>query len=150
MRKFLVICLAILLFCGCKKQVYYAQVNQPLENIVSIELLDSQDDNELIVLYTLQETEHQTFLNEFMSFHFQANGTPPSTSYGPLAVQIHYKDGYSDIIGLNSNWYLDASGNKVGGHYWYSLIDVDDYYTLFAQYVDVTVLPRPNSPRYTK
>lgn len=143
-----IILLTCLFLCGCERDICYAKVHQPQENIVSIELLNSENDNELTVIYTLDTNEHKAFLDEFMAIPFRSNGTPPSTDYGPLAVRLNYLDEYSDVIGLNANWYLDSKGEKVGGHYWYHVVDVDDYYTLFSQYVAEDTLPRPDLPRY--
>lgn len=149
MKRILCVILLVCLFlCGCEKEICKAQVQQPLENVVSIELLNSEDNKELVVLYTLDPSEHDAFLDEFMEISFEPNGPPPSTDYGPLAVRLTYQDGYCDIIGLNANWYLDSNGEKVGGLYWYRVVDVDDYYTLFSKYVSEDLLPRPDLPRY--
>lgn len=143
MRRFLCLIFVLLIFLlvACREKVYYsAQHHQPLDNIVKIELLNTDNQSKPLVLYTLDEAEHEAFLSELMSFQFEANGTPPKTDYGPLSVRLYYEDGYSDVIGMCSNWYLDPNGEKVGGHYWYSLVETQDYYTLFSHYYENTAL----------
>lgn len=141
----LILCFLLL---GCHNTLYSAQHHQPLDQVTKIELLNSENDFDLIILYTLTESEIQPFLEKLMTFAFKSNGPPPETCYGPLAVRLYYENGYSDVIGIDANWYLDPEGNRLGGYYWYHLKDVDDYYTLFSQYVDTDLLPRPDHARY--
>ena len=144
MKRLLCFCaLFCILICGCKTEetIYKASINQPIENITSIELLDSTDFSNPVVLYTLTEDELQPFLEEFLEIPFLANGPPPGTRYGPLAVRLRYEDGYGDIIGIYANWYISPEDEIMSKSYWYHAQNKSDFYDLFSKYVDSDLLP---------
>ena len=136
-----VICVLILiglLTCGCSKKVYTACTNQPLEEVVSIELLDMHNNES--VLYTMSESEIPSFWEELMTIEFHRCFNDPTTEYGILAIRITYKDGSFDIIGTDINGYYDSEGKGLRTG-WFYVADKNDYIRLFSQYIEQSLLP---------
>lgn len=140
MKKTAVIILIVgLLLSGCQT-IYPAPVHQPVENVAKIELLDTHL-HDVVVLYTLNESEIPEFWEKLTALEFGRYINDPSTIYGILAVKIYYRDGYVDIIGADINDYNNPSGKSIARDGWYYVKDRNDYVELFAQYVDASLLP---------
>ena len=134
------LCLILfMLMCGCSRNEYSACVNQPFENVFSIELLDTHD-NKNEVMYVLTDAEFEGFWSEFMTIKFHRFFNDPPTEYGILAVKITYLDGYYDIIGPDVNWYFNPSGKGAKTKVYYALNE-DDFVYLFLKYVGEAQLP---------
>jgi len=144
MKKLIIFLLTLVLPLSCCS-IFKPQppcVSQTLENVVSIELLDT-DNYEENVLYTLTENEFADFWIQFTNLEFTRLINDPPTYFGKLAVKITYADGGSDIFGIRINDCKDAKGNSIRTG-WYSLINDEDYISLFSQYIDPSLLPEPS------
>ena len=134
-----VICICLffsLLICGCNPKVYSACINHPIEEIASVELLDTQYASEKS-LYTLSEDEIPLFIERLLEIEFYKCFSDPPTELGILAIKITYNDGFYDIIGTDINGYYDANGNPMSAG-WFSVADKTDFIALFSYYIDST------------
>lgn len=113
-------------------------VHQPVENIQSIELLDTSRDR-TAVLKVLSKGETETFLNDFLSLKAGRYVNDPPTRYGILTVKIYYQDGAVDFIGSDMNAYFLASGEEKGAGWYY--LGREEMIELFENYVDRSILP---------
>lgn len=113
-------------------------VHQPVENIISIELLDTSR-SEYVVLKVLDDTEISDFMDTFMSMKAGRYVNDPPTEYGILTVKICYADGAADYIGCDLNQYFLPSGEEKGAGWYY--VGEEEMIDLFAQYVDENLLP---------
>ncbi len=139
---FVVLFVLILPLTSCSfSKTYPPCVNQPIENVATIELLDTHDEN-FSVLYTLTDEEIPTFCQQLMEIEFgKIFSTPPAT-YGDLSIRIMYNDGHSDIIGTRKNRYETPDGVEVGTGLYFAR-NPNDFITLFSQYIDPSLLPAP-------
>lgn len=128
------------LLCACQQEVFGAQVHQPKENVVKIELLDTHD-NKKRLLYTVQQDELSFVWDAVTGFEYCRAHSEPSTEYGKLAVRIYYHDGYSDIIGMRSNRYLTPTDTMALSDYGFYLLDESDFINLFSRFIDPKLLP---------
>lgn len=128
-----------IVLCGCAPKAYTACLNQSLEAVSKIELYGTKDDKH-ILLYTLKESEVDTFLSELEALEFHRYHNDPATDYGALSIKIHYSNGYTDIIGTELNGYYSPTGESVPVG-WYYLSDRNDFITLFSQYIEDSQLP---------
>lgn len=136
-KRIVVTMIFLLILCGCGRKTYSACVNQPIENVASIELLDTKDDEET-VLYTLSDSEYASFWSQFKQISFSKYYNDPPTQYGILAVKITYSDGCVDIIGTDINCYYNAAGKGMRTG-WYCAVNDGDFVSLFEQYIDASV-----------
>ena len=132
-------CLCVLL-CACQEETYGANVHQPLKNVAKIELLDTHN-NDKVLLYTVQQDELPLVWDAVAGFKYGRYRSEPATEYGKLAVRIIYHDGYSDIIGMRSSRYLTPNGTMALSDYGFYLLDESDFVRLFSQYIDPKNLP---------
>ena len=119
-------------------------VSQSLENVVSIELLNTQkhnykDPDSIKLLYTLSEYEFEAFWNEFMTIHYSCLFNDPPTNFGIITVRITYQDGCVDMIGTTVCRFIDAEGNDSGMPR--TVDDREALRSLFAKYVDISLIP---------
>lgn len=128
-----------LLFCGCTPKAYSACINHPIDEIASVELLNTQNASETI-LYTLAEEEISLFMDRLLEIKFYKCFNDPPTKFGILAIRITYNDGFYDIIGTEINGYYDASGNPLSAG-WFSAVDKSDFVTLFSYYCNTEGVP---------
>ena len=135
-----IILLTCLFLCGCERDICYAKVHQPKENVVKIELLDTHD-NKKRLLYTVQQDELSFVWDAVTGFEYCRAHSEPSTEYGKLAVRIYYHDGYSDIIGMRSNRYLTPTDTMALSDYGFYLLDESDFINLFSRFIDPKLLP---------
>ena len=123
-------------------------VSQSLENVVSIELLNTQkhnykDPDSIKLLYTLSEYEFEAFWNEYMTIpYFRPFGAPP-TSFGIITVRTTYKDGCVDMIGTTVCRFTDVDGND--SYRYRTTKDREALRSLFAKYVDISLIPPANA-----
>ena len=130
MLKKIIPCLLLVLLCGCTRKDCPPCVNQPPENVASIELLENME-----VICTLPESEFEAFWVDFMAIKFHRFLSDPPTEYGDRAVKITYADGYYDIIGQNVNWYFTPTGKGAKTKVYYA-VNKEDFVTLFATYTE--------------
>ncbi len=113
---------------------YAPPLNQDPENILYIELTDTTNPLEPIVLCTLSDSEKDAFLSDFLSMKVKRYSNDPPTSYGDKLIEIYYADGHRDRIGKVINEYLSPSGDSLPAGGWYYFPD-DSMDTLFDKYL---------------
>jgi len=133
-RRVVIIVIVLLMLCGCVPKIYPPCLTQPLENVKSIELLDTKDYQET-VLYTLTDEEYAPFWSKLLQIPFGRCFNDPPTWHGILAVRIIYSDGCIDILGTDINSSYDAAGKPMRTG-WFYLQDEDDFVALFSQYIE--------------
>lgn len=135
-KHFELIIIVLLLFAsGCSMKSYTAKLNQPQENVLRIELLDTHGNNE-VLLYTIADSEINDFWDKMMDLLFGKYFNDPATEYGLLAIRIYYLDGHIDMIGTQINGYYSPSGESLPTG-WYYALDESEFISLFQQYVDI-------------
>lgn len=129
----------VTLFSG---KAFKMPLHQSVENILSIELLDTSRRPEA-VLKVLNETETEEFLDTFLSMKAGKYVNDPPVKYGILTVKIRYQDGAVDYIGSDMNAYFLSSGEEDGAGWYY--VGREEMIGLFKQYVDEALLPAPDA-----
>ena len=134
--------------CGCHRGPYPVPLSQPLENVVKVDIIDSRKDQGTIdtiidfdefVIYTLTPEQMGLFLEELQTVGFYIPMLEPTRQLGEIAVRIHYKDGYSDVIGLIHNEYIDGNQKIIDRGVSYP--NRDDFLALVSRYVGAELLP---------
>ena len=144
---FVIILVPIL--CSCMRRgPYPPQLHQSPDQVVKVEFVDGRNETELFkienynsfVLYTLEPGQTDSFMDGLLTVEFFIPGWEPSRHLGEIAARIYYKDGSSDLVGNNCNYYFDADFEilDIGVHY----PDNESFYALFERYVDPVLLPR--------
>lgn len=119
-------------------KVFDVPLNQPAQNIHSIELLDTSRDQPE-VLKVLEGSELDGFLEEFLELKAGRHVNDPPTRYGILTVKICYQDGAVDYIGSDLNEYYLATGEEKAAGWYY--MGREEMIRLFQRYVDRGLLP---------
>lgn len=113
---------------------YAPPLNQEPENIVCVELTDTSNASEPIVLLALRDSEMDAFLEDFLKLKVKRYANDPPTSYGPKLILIHYEDGHKDYIGKDINRYTSPDGDSLPAGGWYYFPD-NSMDILFDKYV---------------
>ena len=113
-------------------------LNQPVQNIRSIELLDTSKDQPEVLLI-LEGSEMDRFLEDFLSLRAGRYVNDPPTHYGILTVKVCYQDGAADYTGSDLNEYYLVTGEEDAAGWYY--MGRDEMIRLFQRYVDWEKLP---------
>lgn len=143
MKRCIAIIMVLFLLSGCSRIPETYQFSNPVNTIVSIEMIRNQNPNKegineefFFVIRSLDKTEFKDFMNAVYEIPTKRVGTPPPWGYGPYFARITYTNGDIDILGI---WNLEfiangASANGVGDH---KFAD-DSFEQLFFEYAQLT------------
>ena len=119
------------LLCSCGQRAYPLLLTQDSENITKIELINNTVEYGKVE-YTLAEDEFEEFIASLldMSYHIQH---PPCTTYGYLAVRLHYDNGDIETFGTGALGYTSSEEEELDGKYY---VPLDTMCELFSEYID--------------
>lgn len=123
---------------------YGPPLHQPSNQIAKIELLDTHA-HDMVLLYELEGSEFDSFVQKLESIKFQRYVNDPQTYYGIVAVKITYQNGWHDILGTHFNKYCTPEGINTASDGWYYCSDNEFFIALFCQYVDPATIPKEMS-----
>ena len=88
--------LVLLLFTGCNEKTY--ELKNPVDKIVSIEIVSAENSLEFTVTKALSETEKNDFIEKFQTIKFDSYFVGDPMSVNGNAVKITYQNGDYEII----------------------------------------------------
>lgn len=88
--------LVLLLFAGCNEKTY--EFKNPVDTIVSIDIVSAENSLEFTVVKTLSETEKNSFMEKFQMIKFDSYFVGDPMSVNGNAVKITYQNGDYEII----------------------------------------------------
>lgn len=122
---FILLCL---LLVGC---VHEMPLQQPVENIVKIELINEKEGG---TLCTLTGADVTHFMNDLMELECR-KGFEPQGEIGYLQIHIYYENGDADIFGRHGNAQITSGDYIMDG--WYKFAE-EDLVELFHAYTEQT------------
>ena len=113
-----------LLFYGCCCFIFGAfhqpyKFRQDYDQIAKIEIVKKRIDRidmvgydpaTLVILKTLDTSEHRTFIDELVKVEGSRVGMDPSEGFGRHIIRITYRDGEVELIGHYNNGYISVDG----------------------------------------
>lgn len=141
MKKLCIILLMSILLCGCFKMSETYQFSNPLEEIVSIELIHNRSNNgrginpdDYFPIKTLGEKEVHDFMSEVYSLPTRTVGTPPPFGYGEYIAKVTYTNGDIEMLNTNNIEFIPSGSNPTGvGEYFFV---GNDFEELILRYSD--------------
>ena len=135
------------LLCSCMERgPYSAPLNQPIDEILKVDLVDGRNEYELFysesyantVICTLDSEQMDVFLEGLLTVEFFVPSLEPSRHLGELAARVYYKNGNSDIIGSNCCYYVDSNFKILDRGTYYP--NKESFYTLFGRFIDTELM----------
>ena len=112
---------------------YEPPLSQDTQNIVQVDLLDTSD-QEWVVLHSIKDEELDQFVDDYMQISFGRCANDPPTEYGQRTIRICYADGGYDLHGDIVESYSSTGVTLWPGGWYY--IKHDDVNVIFDKYID--------------
>ena len=129
--------LTILTSCKLDPSVPYT-FRQSAEHVAQIDVLKQTNekaawDQRFTLVATLNDSQHDNFINSLVSITGQNFFNPPPTSFDLYVFRIIYADGEEEYISGSNNGYRFPGGEIQLDTYWFS--DKESFNALVSQYV---------------
>ena len=140
-KRMLIIIFIGIFLVGCQIGSQRVALKNNEKDIVCIELMYDKSHSvagDQEALYVLDENEVEEFVEALCDLEVHTHWSP-SGGFGRLFVEISYKDGSKEVIGVSAIEYISSTGEQEFDDWHY--VDYYDIYDLFSLYVEKELLP---------